>query len=144
MCRYACSPFPAGPPAVFPRRSDARRDISDTVTAKKRKLNYTCCLATNKSLIQLYQMVLNLRMCRGETKRGLGKSKTQSLIASQSGPLVVDPVSQLEFGWAHEPHSPLAVLVKDYCFLDAPHTGQAHSTISGKGSPTLIESICLI
>ena len=79
MCRYACSPFPAGQPAVFLRHSDERPNISDTVTTKKRKLNYTCCLATSPSVIQWCRMVLNLRTCRGETKRGLRKSRTQSL-----------------------------------------------------------------
>ena len=46
---------------------------------KKRKHNYTCCLATSPSVIQWCRMVLNLRICCGETKRGLRKSRTQSL-----------------------------------------------------------------
>ena len=73
-------------------------------------------LATNTILYtpNLIDGTNNCIMCRGETKRGLGKSRTRSLQSPPVWVLMVDPVSRLEFGLVHESLLPLAVLVKDY------------------------------
>ena len=52
---------------------------------------------------------------QSETKWGKGKLITWSLqLHTEKGSQLLNPFSQLKFGWAPKPLSPLVVLVKDY------------------------------